>query len=694
MKIYYLIRKYNFFLMMGLTAFYLSSCGDDDSSKNTTAEPIAAFSYQTGTTSSDYFKASFIDESTGGKAVAWTWDFGVPNIQTDISTEQNPNYDFPESDGVYKVTLRVTNDEGEEDEITKEIIIAQEIDHPIADFSFAGGTSSSTYQTVTFTDESTGGTAVKWEWDFGIADIDTDVSTEQNPVFDFPSSGKYVVTLTTYNAHNESHEITKEVEVIEIQFSTIEELEAVVDWNFKILAHENLYGRKLTLALMIRSDMVAIGDPSTASYRKACDGMRMGEDNLLVDIFWPKGYYLIDSVNTIINDGGKNVTGSSQEKINEVVAEARFLRGLMHYHFVRLFGKIPLTLTAPAGQEDTFVVTESSVDEVYASIIADFTFAKTWLPSMLSNKTRPSQGTASGFLASVYLTRGDWQNAYDEAKNVIDNGGYNLESDFANLFGQTDGGSEILFEMNNTGNDANGISGELGGSLISTDQITAVTGPRGDERFENTYNTSFGWSVLVPSIKVYNTWPNDYRKAVSLDTVITYLGDEDYDFTQWGNISQNVARPHIAKYFRATALTGAPAGPNFRDSETNYVAMRYAEVLLIAAEAALELGNASEAMGYVNQIRARARAADGTPRTVPADWTIADVTLENILEERRLELAFEFKRWYDIIRRDLMSESFGPNGLETQAWEAKDYLFPKYQRDVDLYPGLNQNTGY
>ena len=128
--------------------------------------------------------------------------------------------------------------------------------------------------------------------------------------------------------------------------------------------------------------------------------------------------------------------------------------------------------------------------------------------------------------------------------------------------------------------------------------------------------------------------------------------------------------------------------------------MRYAEVLLIAAEAAAELGNSSEAAMYVNMVRERARNGDGTgaPSAVPAD--ISTATVEVVLEERRLELAFEQKRWYDIVRRKMGDEVFGPNGFETELQgtqnfnPARDYLLPIPPLEITNNPSLTQNPGY
>jgi starch-binding outer membrane protein, SusD/RagB family len=221
-----------------------------------------------------------------------------------------------------------------------------------------------------------------------------------------------------------------------------------------------------------------------------------------------------------------------------------------------------------------------------------------------------------------------------------------------------------------------------------------------DERF----SIGEGWSVAVPALAVFNTWDGrDYRKSVSFDTVMTYLG-ADTPYTAWGTIPLNVSRPHIAKYYRALGQSGAASGLNGRDSEIDQPVMRYAEILLTAAEALNEInsGPNAEAEGYVNEVRSRARRELDTDaannRTFPANVTgglSQDAFRTLVLEERRLELAFEGGRWYDIKRRQLGVEAFGASGLEQQNFNpSKDYLFPKYQTDVDLNDNLSQNNLY
>lgn len=483
-------------------------------------------------------------------------------------------------------------------------------------------------------------------------------------------------------------------------FKTPEDVLIGINGGYSAMEHEAFWGRALSLALLLRGDMVTIGDMTTTAMRIEVDQMNMSANNGLVGGFWPKGYEALAAINYAL-EGAKSVDAPEAE-LNAVIAEGRFLRAFIHYHFVRLFGEIPYIDFAFSDPALAYSLPQNPVDDTYAGIIADLEFGKEWLPDVPTHRSRPGKGTAAAFLASVYLTRENWSQAYAEAKWVIDNSGtfqYQLEAEFADLFDPSISApsNEVVFEIDFSGNDA---AGAIGGANPSTDYWASVTGPRKDER----YTMGEGWSVAVPSLAVYNTWDSrDYRKEVSFDTVMIYQGAPTH-YTQWGTIPLNVARPHIAKYYRPLGDSGAPTGLNGRDSEIDQPVMRYAEVLLTAAEALNEMnsGPNAEAIGYVNQVRSRARreldADVANDRTFPADVPAglnqaAFRTL--VLEERRLELAFEGGRWYDIQRRRMAEEAFGASGLEQQTFNpARDYLFPKYQEDVDRNDNLKQNLNY
>ena len=212
--------------------------------------------------------------------------------------------------------------------------------------------------------------------------------------------------------------------------------------------------------------------------------------------------------------------------------------------------------------------------------------------------------------------------------------------------------------------------------------------------------------MAVPTFAVYDTWPaEDYRRAVSMDDEAS-IGGEVVSFSNFDISGHEHAAnwPYIAKY---TRFPGAFDRGNARATSHNYSMMRYAEVLLIAAEAAVMLNNNAAATEYVNMVRARARAGGVTqtgagrvltvdPSAVPADIS-GTVTRNDVLEERRFEFAFEGKRWYDIARARIGNEVFSASGLEGEKPffdESVDYLLPLPEDELERNPNLTQNPGY
>ncbi|WP_194766580.1 RagB/SusD family nutrient uptake outer membrane protein [Tamlana sp. I1] len=471
-------------------------------------------------------------------------------------------------------------------------------------------------------------------------------------------------------------------------FKTTADLQAAVNGSFAGMSTESYWGRKLTLTLLLRGDLADIGDQGTSGRRKEVNDFTMGDDNGMVSAFWPQSYAIIGTANQAISNAG--LINDDEAKVNAVVAQAYFARAFTYYHLVRLFGDIPYIDFAVSDAADIAEISKTPENEVYEGIISDLEFAKQWLPDTQGSRALPSKATAAAYLASVYLTIADYSKAAAEAQFVINNESrfdLALESDFQDLFNadKTGGLREPLFTIDYVGQTRVDSYGQ--------DYVAPVTGIRGDA----THEYGEGWSVAVPSLKVYQNWDGkDYRKAVSLDTTATTKEGVIYPYTQFEDYSDAaVNRPHIAKYYRYAGL----AGNNGRESSHNYITMRYAEVFLIAAEALNEVnGGSSEAVAYVNKLRERARMGSGSlyPMDVQ-DGLSQDALRETIINERAIELAFEFKRWYDIKRLKLGNEAFGPNGLEPQSnFDAsRDYLLPLPGPELVRNPNLlPNNTGY
>ena len=462
-------------------------------------------------------------------------------------------------------------------------------------------------------------------------------------------------------------------------------VEAAVLGTYGYIASESYWGRKYTLSVMLQSDMVDIGDRGTPARRQQINDFDSDSNNGMITEIWPRSYQIISAANYAIL-GSESLPDADQTVLTQLQAEARLVRAFMYFNLVRMFGDVPYigeAINDPASVGD---ISKTSKDQIYDNIIADLEYATqnlTMTPPD-NSRSRPSKGTAYTILADVYLTLGNYQEAYNNDKWVIDNVAsldYSLEPNYQDLFDATkqDATKEHIFSFD--------FLGSQTGSGSTNDDLTgALTGIRGAD--------IQGWSVAVPSMKVYDTWdPRDYRKEVSFEDT-TLVDGIPMPYTQF----QNTKRPHIAKYFRYAGNSNGEA----RYSDHNYAAYRYAEVLLTAAEALNEVsGPTDEALGYVNQVRARARNWAGTVTDFPADVQTG-ISKEDfrdlVLDERRIELSFEFKRWFDIQRRQLGDDVFkGANSLEPHASfnPARDYLLALPQDELDRNPNLlPQNPGY
>ncbi|MBN7815201.1 RagB/SusD family nutrient uptake outer membrane protein [Algoriphagus pacificus] len=464
-------------------------------------------------------------------------------------------------------------------------------------------------------------------------------------------------------------------------FKSPKDVETAVLGAYGVIASENLFGRQFICALQFRGDMVDIGNRATSAERIQVNDFNMDSNNGMVGRFWPQWFQAINAANSA--EAGGISLGLPDEEINHLIAEAKFVRAFAYYHLVRMFGDLPYINFAVTDPSSLKTVSKTPEAEIYAGIIADLEFAKQWLPNTQKNniRTRPTAGTAAAYLASVHLTLGQYQEAYTEAKFVIDNKalfGYELETDYEDNFKASIANSlkETIFAFDFLGQQA--VGGNNDDSLVPMIEVLNLTG---------------GYGVSVPNMNVYDDWDSrDYRKKVSfIDTLVVDGVKRPYS-------EFSTPRPHIGKWARDFG-NGNAIG---RYSDHNFSDFRYAEVLLIAAEALGEInGPTAEAAGYLNQVRARARNWAGTQTNFPEDVnpTMSKAEfIDLVLEDRRLELAFEWKRWYDIKRRDLGVKVFtGPNSLEPHPNfdPSRDYLMPLPASELRINPNLAPNNpGY
>ncbi len=357
---------------------------------------------------------------------------------------------------------------------------------------------------------------------------------------------------------------------------------------------------------------------------------------------------------------------------NRVMGEAYFLRASYYFILVRFFGDVPLVLK-PVNPGDDLRPKRTPKSEVYDQIIADFSKAVDLLPSRDtysgSDLGRASKGAAQGMLAKVYLTQGNWQKTVDLCASVKALG-YALNTSYGENFDPSKKNSkESLFEIQYVSDAGfNFWSNENQASWVS-----CFTGPRGSDM------AAGGWGWDQPTQEFVDSYePGDLRK----DVTILYEGCPKFGGQDYLK-SYSMTNFNLRKF-----LVSKSVSSSYDNSPMNFPVLRYSDVLLMKAEALNELGNTSGAETPLNEVRSRAglTAVAGLSK---------DAFREKVMHERRMELAFEGQRWFDLVR--VNSGQFGIDYLHSigkSNMSAKFLVFPIPQKERDANPNLTQNAGY
>lgn len=466
-------------------------------------------------------------------------------------------------------------------------------------------------------------------------------------------------------------------------FNSEADAEASIMGIYSLLANADYYGRRLTMVLQLLGDDCDIADIGTQSSRIQLNGFTHDASNQDVLAVWRTAYLGIGAANAAIS-GIPNVDMNEERKA-ALIAEARMLRALNYYHLVQLFGDIPYIGEFVNDPNTITDVSRTTATAVYQYIIEDAEFGIAHLPNTFPNgiKSRPTKGVAHTLLAAVYMILQEWDRAASHAEEVINQAStyqYGLLSDYQNLWNADLGHqTEHVWVADFTG----GITGE---NQSNQDYTAPMTGVRDADML--------GWSVIVPSPGMYDSFSDeDYRKQVSYLTETPVRGlMTPYQQWRWPRI-------HTAKW---CLYPGANANAEGADSDIKHVIFRYAEVLLIAAEAINEHngGPNAQAYQYINAVRARARNTPDGPRIYPEDlpsgWS-QEQFREAVREERRVELAFEWKRWYDLKRWGIVVEAFRGDGAYESRPNVQEFhaLLPIPQEEIGRNPNLlPQNPGY
>jgi starch-binding outer membrane protein, SusD/RagB family len=409
------------------------------------------------------------------------------------------------------------------------------------------------------------------------------------------------------------------------------------------------------------------------------DALTYTSTSISVGEVWKGNYQGISNCNQAIENVPKFEIEEALK--NRLIAEAKFLRAYYYFNLVRIYGDVPLVdkvIDSENPDDLTKANTRVPVEDVYAFIEQNLNDAIAVLPDTYPAEDlgRATRGAAVGLLAKVSLYTRNWQQAYDLSGQLISGqvGNYGLVPEYSEIWRESGENSiESLFE----------IQAKIGIPVAAVQQFCSPQGVRGGQ-FSFVGNdgrdTSAvgGWGFNTPSEDLFNAYESgDLRKKATIMSVGDTLFDQVI-IVAAANPRYNY-KAYVSKYEETY---------NGNDDRTNKNVriLRMGDIYLINAEAANELGNTSQAIQSLDAVRNRAGLAN-TTAAGQSELRLA------IWKERRLELAMEFDRFFDLVRQGRAGEVLRAHGKNFV--DGTNELFPIPQSEISASGNkLTQNPGY
>lgn len=416
----------------------------------------------------------------------------------------------------------------------------------------------------------------------------------------------------------------------------------------------------------IRSDDAAKGSSPTdaATLGNVMDNFQYSPTEFASN--WNGHYSLIFACNDLIV--AVETSGATDQGSIVNAAEAKAIRAFAYFDLRRDYGEVPIILNKIVTPSDG-IKAKSTVAQVDAQIISDLEFAELHLPlSWPSYPGRATKGFAKSLLAKLYLYQGEWKKSLDKSEEVIKSGQYRLMDSYETLFTKAGNNStETVFE----------VQFLVVGRTYYSNNYFESQGVRGSGIWD------LGWGFNVPTPTLINAYEfNDPRKPAT----ILSSGQSD----GFGNILPK-SPPLDQLNWNKKAYTLPSERTQYGENKNhweNIKLMRYADVLLIAAEAANENGNSGLAATYLEVVRKRARGANNA--ILPVISGDQSTLRTAIKRERRIEFALEGERFYDLVRWGDAAAVLGGKGFQ-----AKHRYYPIPQTAIDQSGGiLVQNPNY
>jgi hypothetical protein len=456
-------------------------------------------------------------------------------------------------------------------------------------------------------------------------------------------------------------------------YQSTNDFRTAVNAAYAALQDNSLYGSTYIHFAEVPGDDAGVQNPGGAGgiAQNEFDQFVVTPQNPSLLTFYSGAYAAIQRCNIVLNR--IDASAVPQNFKDQFTGETKFIRALMYFNLVRFFGGVPLVLPEIQSAEEGYDFSRATAAEVYQQVIADLTDAEAKLPVSYTGVDigRATQGAAKSLLGKVYLTQRNFPAAAAKLKEVIDltgTGGrvYDLAPQYRDNFDPArafSGHREHIFLVLYKTSGIGEGSGFTSGSAPPNGPI-ALTGIGNG-------NGQFIW----PTVQAFNAFSRtDPRRAANVDSVV---------------VNGQLQR-YVRKYLQPIYGT-VPF--NAFDSDMNFPVLRFADVLLMYAEALNEAGNGPNAEAYtaINRVRRRAYGVTTAAFDLPAGLskTAFALAVEN---ERRIELAYEGHRWPDLVRTGRAIPVMRALGFDVQPHHL---LFPIPQAEIDINPDrMTQNDGY
>lgn len=449
-------------------------------------------------------------------------------------------------------------------------------------------------------------------------------------------------------------------------YKTADDILSAVNGVYSSLQEGDIYGNWYVFG-EIPSDNTRNQLSGSVTTQNEFDQFYIDTQNSMIANFWKAAYKVINRTNTVL--GHIDGIEINTELANRYKLECKFIRALMYFNLVRVYGDVPLVLKEISISESYDILREPK-ENVYNQIIADLKEAQD-LPVSYSTAEdgRATQGAAKALLANVYMTLHKYAEAETILAEIINSGQYSLLENtpgslnidgYKNVFSPVNHNSkegifEIQFLKGGYGegsNYANNFAPENSGT-----NVVAVGGTGGNN---------------IPEMDIYNAYEEgDLRRDFSMS--LGYYDNRKNN--EW------VESRYVCKFM------DVPYQNN--DASNNYPVIRYADVILMYAEALNQNGKTAEACKYLNMTRRRGFGYQ-TTETSPVDLQTTDKAQFALMveQERRVELAFENHRWFDLIRTGRAVEVMKSKGFSLNE---TNLICPIPQKQIDVNPKLTQN---